>query len=706
MHANSPTRPLARACVWPGALLALAATLGCGPVEQQVFDAGDAGAEVRDDAGSVGDAGADAAEEVDGLRIREVSPTRLPFRTGGTLTLTGDDFRPPIEVRVGGAAASIVSATTTQIRVEVAPPERSGPALIELTSADRTVRFDGFAFAGVDAATLLFVADPAWDTQAGATARLAVADLNSDGRDDLAAAIGPTLRTWVASPVGFTPAATIPADDVDRPFCIANDGGVARVVRAGGDGAPHQLWASALAAEPGEPATLESAGATPDRVVCIDLDGDGIDEVVLAQLVDGETSLDVLALRGGQLVASPIGPPATRAANPTYTFADLDGDGAPDLVLAAPEWGVRILRNDSSGRFADLGVGAVPAVTVRPPISVVPLRLDGDDVLDLLILHRDGNVALRGRGDGTWEDISRLVVPSLPLATAAWATDIDADGTDDLVTLSATGPGLYRNDGTGRLYDYTDGSFVRNHSPATSLALGDVDGDGDTDLVLGGTQITVLRNWAPLPADDEDLDGWPDLVDNCRTVANNDQRNSDRAAFGCTSDADCRARHGCGLAHLDANAYLLCTGAAVPHTDARAACSRLGATLLSIESDAENRFVASLTDSRIWLDLTDEVNEGTFVRADGTSPGFFAWSESEPNDSGGTEDCGEVYTTGDTGRWNDVTCSQTLAYICEAPATSAGDPYGDACDVCPFVSDPSQLDTNGDGIGDACAETP
>jgi hypothetical protein len=52
-----------------------------------------------------------------------------------------------------------------------------------------------------------------------------------------------------------------------------------------------------------------------------------------------------------------------------------------------------------------------------------------------------------------------------------------------------------------------------------------------------------------------------------------------------------------------------------------------------------------------------------FVFTDGAGHTWHNWSSGEPNNSGDTEDCGEVYDA--TGVWNDLPCSSSLPYVCE-----------------------------------------
>ena len=96
---------------------------------------------------------------------------------------------------------------------------------------------------------------------------------------------------------------------------------------------------------------------------------------------------------------------------------------------------------------------------------------------------------------------------------------------------------------------------------------------------------------------------------------------------------------------------------------AETACVGLGGHLATIPDAATNAILKSIAPSlRGWIGVSDMTTEGTFVWVSGATDTYRNWTSGEPNDSGGNEDCGEIYNT--TGQWNDNTCTSLAPYLC------------------------------------------
>src|SRR5690606_31740534 len=181
--------------------------------------------------------------------------------------------------------------------------------------------------------------------------------------------------------------------------------------------------------------------------------------------------------------------PAESHPTTAVALGDVDGDGDLDLIL-----GIAEPTGGQSRLDLDEGTGRLPRATatrVPPGIyttsSLALGDVDGDLDLDLVV----GNQSQRSRlylnnGTGRFSDATAARMPVAYDATNCLLLgDLDGDGDLDLV-LGNDGPNrLYLNDGTGT---FTDGPAARvpvAYDWTQSLALGDVDGDGDLDLLIG-----------------------------------------------------------------------------------------------------------------------------------------------------------------------------------------------------------------------------
>jgi hypothetical protein len=241
-----------------------------------------------------------------------------------------------------------------------------------------------------------------------------------------------------------------------------------------------------------------------------DLDGDG-DLDLLA--MESHYSKGAVFLNGGSGtgVFSYGNSPEMEFYNTDSALGDVDGDGDLDFVVATSIGkGVLVRLNGGDASGSNTGTfGAGVGVAVSFLSSVALGDVDGDGDLDLVCGTRSSNTAntivvLLNGGDasgsntgvfsnGTTVNINNGDTQSLALG------DLDADGDLDVMAVGRSGSTVLINNGNMSF----NGLAVANIAAANSTALGDVDGDGDLDLAanqLATTTVAVRLNQAPLPA--------------------------------------------------------------------------------------------------------------------------------------------------------------------------------------------------------------
>ncbi len=166
-------------------------------------------------------------------------------------------------------------------------------------------------------------------------------------------------------------------------------------------------------------------------------------------------------------------------------LADLDDDGDADLLL-----GRSLYRNDS-GRFAH--VTGESGLEGKGEVSCADAGdFDSDGKMDLALGGIGALSLLRGRGDGTFGDVT--VAAGLKGSVSAGAcamvrfVDVDHEGDLDLLVGSADdadGVRLLRNNGNSTFLDVTETARMGQPTGLVSaLVLADFDGKNDVDVFL------------------------------------------------------------------------------------------------------------------------------------------------------------------------------------------------------------------------------
>ncbi len=174
----------------------------------------------------------------------------------------------------------------------------------------------------------------------------------------------------------------------------------------------------------------------------------------------------------------------------TFATADVDRDGDVDLFVGNVGQS-RLYLNDAAGSFLDVTSARLPQASA-PTTGVVLEDFDGDGDVDAVLANaRTQNLLYLNDGSGFFSDVTASHMPVAAWeASAAAAGDVDGDGDLDLVFANyscfpAERNELYLNDGVGRFTDATLTNMPADVDATMCVSLSDIDADADLDLVFG-----------------------------------------------------------------------------------------------------------------------------------------------------------------------------------------------------------------------------
>ena len=339
-----------------------------------------------------------------------------------------------------------------------------------------------------DAAPMGFDRSLALEDSAATSASVSVGDVNADGHRDIVLVKG---RHWPLEnlvllgngdgtfrapyPLGGPPNRSYSGllVDVDRDddldVIVSNDAPDVKLVYLN-DG--HGRFA---------PGPTFGRGDWPTRhISAVDLNGDGIPDVVLANRYGNRSGSSYVCFGttgggfSGECVAFAEGSATT------IEPADVNGDGAPDLVVPHRDAGQSFIYiNDGTGRFIERRPFGPANASIR---SAAPVDLNADGVIDLVAIDEEtGPAILWGRADGSYSTGEALGPRGVtPYAVAV--ADLDCDGRPDVIVGYVRSRSIaFFNTGAGT---FREGPFGDGEGTAYGFAIGDFDEDGFLDIAM------------------------------------------------------------------------------------------------------------------------------------------------------------------------------------------------------------------------------
>ncbi len=196
------------------------------------------------------------------------------------------------------------------------------------------------------------------------------------------------------------------------------------------------------------------------------------------------------------------------------TVFDYDDDGDLDLFQGNDHQLNFLFRNDN-GTFKEVGIASgvaansqgIPTGSMHGSIG----DIDGDGLIDLLVVDLRYGALYRNIGNGLFQDITEKSGISVPFAgKGQWGAalfDYDNDGDLDIIAANGTAeelilqyPLLLENNGKGHFKDVGKEkcAYFSEKRSGRCMAVWDYDNDGDMDIIISHIDLkataTLLRN--------------------------------------------------------------------------------------------------------------------------------------------------------------------------------------------------------------------
>ena len=348
---------------------------------------------------------------------------------------------------------------------------------------------------------------------------VAVGDLNGDGRPDLAIAnysssnVSVLLNTAAAG-------ATSPSFASATNFSVGSEPQSVAMVDLNGDGLRDLAVANFAGNSVSVLLSTTAAGATapsfatqqvfwggnlPATVTVADLNGDGKPDLAMAARGDTSVALLMNTTAVGSATTSFVtqGTLSLGVTPQAATLADVDGDGKPDvLALDGHDSEVQVLLNTTAAS------GATPGFAARKsflgglqPVGLAVADINGDGKPDALTCDFDSKFSVflgtTSAGATTPSFGSRQAFTETSSPTGITAADFNGDGKPDVVVVNFGTPDIHayvNTTSTGATtVSFAAAQTFTATSAPASVVAVDLNGDGKPDLVEADTSLS--RVW-------------------------------------------------------------------------------------------------------------------------------------------------------------------------------------------------------------------